>query len=65
MFSRMILLNLINLAAEMGYRELCLDSVVNNTPAIRLFEKCGFTETHRGKAGDFDLVFYGKEIDKT
>jgi ribosomal protein S18 acetylase RimI-like enzyme len=64
-YGEMILSRLIEIASSKGYQELCLDSVVDNIPAIRLFEKCGFTETRRGKVGGFDLVFYGKEISQT
>lgn len=64
-YGQTILLRLIEIGKQSGYRELCLDSVVGNTPAISLFEKCGFTETHRKKIGDFDLVFYGKELNQT
>jgi ribosomal protein S18 acetylase RimI-like enzyme len=59
-----ILLKLMELAAEMGYTELCLDTLANNTPARCLFEKFGFTETHHGKIGPYDLIFYGKKLSK-
>jgi len=52
------------IARELGYTELCLDATVDNAPARRLFEKCGFTETHRGKVGAYDLIFYGKKLNK-
>jgi len=62
-YARTLLSRLIELAVELGYRELCLDATEDNTPAQRLFEKCGFTETHRGKVGGYDLIFYGKKLD--
>jgi ribosomal protein S18 acetylase RimI-like enzyme len=52
------------IAAELGYIELCLDTVANNTPARRLFEKHGFLETHRGKVGPYELIFYDKRLNK-
>jgi len=63
-YARTFLLRLIELAGELGYTELCLDATTDNTPARRLFEKCGFVETHRGKVGIYDLVFYGKKLNK-
>ena len=50
-YGETILLRLIDLARKLGYSEVCLDATVDNTPARRLFEKCGFTQTHRGKVG--------------
>jgi len=61
-YGQTILSRLLELAAELGYTELCLDATVDNTPAQRLFEKCGFIETHRGKVGTYDLVFYEKKL---
>ena len=61
-YAQTILQKLIELAAEIGYTELCLDATVDNIPAQRLFEKCGFTKTHEGKVGIYDLVFYGKKL---
>jgi ribosomal protein S18 acetylase RimI-like enzyme len=63
-YGQTILLKLMEIAAELGYIELCLDTVANNTPARRLFEKHGFFETHRGKVGPFDLIFYDKRLNK-
>ena len=63
-YARTILSRLVELAEEMGYTELCLDATVNNMPARRLFEKCGFVETHRGKIGIYDLVFYEKKLNE-
>jgi len=63
-YGRTILLRLIELASELGYTGLCLDATVDNTPARRLFEKCGFTESHRGKIGIYELAFYEKKLKK-
>jgi ribosomal protein S18 acetylase RimI-like enzyme len=49
-------------AIELGYDELCLDTLAGNIPAQRLFEKQGFTEARRGKVGPYDLVFYSKKL---
>jgi len=61
-YGRKILRKLMEIAAEMGYTELILDTVAGNTPAQRLFEKSGFTETHHGKVGTYELIFYGKKL---
>lgn len=63
-YAQTILRKLIELAGELGYTELCLDATIDNTPARRLFEKCGFIETHRGKVGGYELVFYGKKLNE-
>jgi len=55
-----ILARLIERARELGYTELCLDTLADNTPAQRFFEKGGFTKTQRGKIGSYDLIFYRK-----
>jgi len=52
------------LAVESGYQELCLDTVIDNTPAKLLFKKFGFVEMHCGKVGAYDLVFYGRKLKK-
>jgi ribosomal protein S18 acetylase RimI-like enzyme len=63
-YGRTILLKLMELASEIGYTELCLDTLASNIPAQRLFEKCGFAENHRGKIGPYDLIYYGKKLNK-
>ena len=57
-----ISLRLIEVATGLGYTELCLDTVFDNIPAIRLFEKLGFTETHRKQIGGYNLIFYAKRL---
>jgi ribosomal protein S18 acetylase RimI-like enzyme len=64
-YAQAILKKLIELAESLGYTELHLDTVASNNPAQRLFEKFGFVETHRGKLGRFDLLFYSKKLKKT
>jgi ribosomal protein S18 acetylase RimI-like enzyme len=61
-YGETILLKLIELAVKIGVKELCLDSIVDNIPAQRLFTKHGFMETHRGKIGIYDMVFYEKKL---
>ncbi len=63
-YGQTILSRLVELAMELGYTELCLDSTDNNAAAQRLFEKCGFAETHRGKVGTYDLIFYIKKLNE-
>jgi ribosomal protein S18 acetylase RimI-like enzyme len=63
-YGQTILLKLMEIAAALGYTELRLDTVAHNTPARRLFEMFGFTKTHRGKVGDYELIFYGKRLNK-
>jgi ribosomal protein S18 acetylase RimI-like enzyme len=59
-----ILSELIERAKELGYTELCLDTLADNIPAQRLFEKGGFMEQNRGKIGSYDLVFYRKKLNE-
>jgi ribosomal protein S18 acetylase RimI-like enzyme len=61
-YGQTILLKLMERAAELGYQELCLDTLASNIPAQQIFEKCGFVENHRGKRGPFDLIFYEKKL---
>jgi ribosomal protein S18 acetylase RimI-like enzyme len=61
---RKIMERLIEVAGELGYKELYLDTLVDNPPAQRLFEKCGFAEKDRIKMGPYDLVLYGMKLDE-
>lgn len=61
-YARTILLKLADIAKTLGYKELCLDTTVDNNAARQFFEKCGFVETHRGKVGIYDMVFYEKKL---
>jgi GNAT superfamily N-acetyltransferase len=63
-YGQMILMKLMERAAELGYEEVCLDTLTGNYPAHRLFEKCGFTEKRREKKGPFDLIIYGKKLNE-
>ncbi len=53
---------LIERGRELGYRELILDTLANNTVAQRLFEKCGFSKLRRESLGPFKLVIYGMKL---
>ncbi len=59
-----ILSELVERARELGYTELCLDTLADNIPAQRLFEKGGFIEKNRGSLGSYDLIFYRKKLNK-
>jgi ribosomal protein S18 acetylase RimI-like enzyme len=59
-YGQSILAKLLERAVELGYDELCLDTLAGNILARRFFEKQGFAETRRGKARLYDLVFYNK-----
>lgn len=63
-YGQKILDALIERASELGYTELYLDTMANNLPAQSLFEKAGFTKTHRGKVGVYDLIFYRKKLNE-
>ncbi len=62
-YGGIILLKLIERARELGYKELYLDTLASNVPAQRLFQKYGFIETRRAKAGPYDLICYGKSLE--
>jgi ribosomal protein S18 acetylase RimI-like enzyme len=63
-YGEAIMLKLMNLAAEMGYKEAFLGTLTTNIKAQRLFEKLGFKEIRRGKHGTFDVIFYGKQLNQ-
>ena len=55
---------LMELAAEMGYKEGFLDTLTTNFRAQRLFEKCGWVKSGDGKKGPFQLLFYSRKLNK-
>jgi len=61
-YGEAIMLKLMELAAEMGYTEGFLDTLVTNTRAQKLFEKLGWVKSGRGQRGPFDLYFYSKKL---
>jgi ribosomal protein S18 acetylase RimI-like enzyme len=63
-YGQTILLRLMERAVELGYREVCLDTLTSNLPAQQLFEKCGFKHRTREKRGPFELFIYRKKLDE-
>lgn len=63
-YGQTVLLRLMERAAELGYREICLDTLTSNIPAQRLFEKCGFREKTREKMGPYELFIYRKKLNE-
>ncbi len=49
-------------ALELGYRTLVLDTTVRQLAAQALYRDEGYSETGRGRAGAFELVFFEKQI---
>lgn len=58
----LILESLIKRAKELGYKKLELDTTENMAAAKRLYEKHGFKEFKRGKAGHLESIFYELEL---
>jgi len=68
-FAKAIMVKLIESAKQLGYTELCLDTLVNNTPvnntpAQQLFESLGFTKMKQEMLGPFELIYYGKKLNE-
>ena len=61
-FGQIILQRLMETASQLGYTELCLDTLLQNTPAQKLYEKHGFVRTGQKKIGRFDVVLYEKRL---
>jgi len=61
-FGQLILQKLLEVAAQLGYTELCLDTTAQNIPAQRLYEKFGFVQVRRGKMGRLNVIFYEKHL---
>jgi len=57
-----ILEKLIQKAKELGYKKLELDTTENMIAAQRLYEKFGFKEFKRGRAGHLESIFYELDI---
>jgi ribosomal protein S18 acetylase RimI-like enzyme len=55
---------LAELASHKGYTEAFLDTLVTNTSAQRLVEKCGFKKSGRGKRGIFELFYYRRKLNE-
>ena len=50
------------IAKEKGFTTLELDTTVHQAAAQALYIKNAYKETHRGKRGVFDLIFYEKQL---
>ncbi|MFA5308999.1 MAG: GNAT family N-acetyltransferase [Dehalococcoidales bacterium] len=61
-YGEVIMRRLMELAADMGYTEGFLDTLVTNTRAQKLFEKCGWVKRGGGKRGGFALHYYRKKL---
>jgi ribosomal protein S18 acetylase RimI-like enzyme len=63
-YGQAIMLNLMELAAGMGYKEAFLDTLTTNTRAQRLFEKLGFVKSGSDKRGPFELFCYTRKLNE-
>jgi ribosomal protein S18 acetylase RimI-like enzyme len=63
-YGEVMMRKLIELAADMGYTEVFLDTLTTNHRAQQLFEKLGFVKNGHGKRGPFDLFFYTCKLKK-
>ena len=61
-YGQAIFTRLLQIAVELGYQELCLDTTAQNLPAQRLYEKLGFVEVRRFQIGRLKVVFYNKRV---
>lgn len=60
---RMISELLLDRARERGFSKVLVETNSDWTNALRLYKSCGFTETHRVKAADFDFIEVHMELD--
>ncbi len=61
----MILDHLTERAKELGYKKLILDTTTNQEAAKRLYEKRGFREFKRSKAGNLEMIYYEVDLEPT
>lgn len=59
---QLILNRLEEKAKELGYQELVLDTTTRQTGAQLFYKKNSYHETHRGRYGKFDVIYYKKKI---
>lgn len=59
---RMMSMHLIDLARKRGFSKVLVETNSEWTSALRLYQSCGFTETHRVKSEDFDFVEVHMEL---
>lgn len=61
-YGKAILTRLIDTAVQYGYKELFLDTTVQNIPARTLYEKFGFVQARQARIGRLDIMFYEKQL---
>ena len=61
-FGQVILQKLLEVAAQLGYTELCLDTLAQNIPAQNLYEKFGFVQVGCKILGHLDVILYEKQL---
>jgi ribosomal protein S18 acetylase RimI-like enzyme len=61
-YGEAMLKRLIEIARELGYTTLRIDTMTTNTRAQQLFKKSGFRESHQGKIGDYPVKFYYMDL---
>ena len=61
-FGQTILNNLEEKAFQLGYKELCLDTITKQLPAQIIYVKNGYIEVGQGQMPPFELIFYHKNI---
>jgi GNAT superfamily N-acetyltransferase len=59
-FGQAILAALEQRASELGYRELHLDTTIQQEAARGLYVKNGYRESRRARVGPFECIFYEK-----
>ena len=57
-----LLLKLLEIATQSGYKKVILDTTVNQIAAQKLYESCGFAKIGTGKIMNFDVIFYEKNL---
>ena len=62
-FGRAILLELERRAVERGYSAVHLDTTVQQTAAQHLYEENGYAKIGHRRVGDFQCIFYEKQLD--
>ena len=61
-YGETMLKSLVERARELGYKKLRIDTMTTNSRAQQLFKKAGFIQSHEGKIGDYDVLFFYTDI---
>jgi ribosomal protein S18 acetylase RimI-like enzyme len=61
-YGEVMLKRLIEVARELGYEKLRIDTMTTNTRAQQLFKKAGFTFSHQGTIGEYPVFFYYLDV---